>query len=82
MRVRKRFIAMLAVAGLVGCVVVFQAVTATPPQPYVRLVGDGRPSAPWNRFECRDGEVVSIYTTSHGVELEPAPTGRSCAAAD
>tara|TARA_R110000868_G_scaffold18728_2_gene81784 strand:+ start:1019 stop:1261 length:243 start_codon:yes stop_codon:yes gene_type:complete len=79
---RVRHIAALTVAVLVAGVVTFQAVTATPPQPYVRLIGDGRPNAPWNRFECRNGEVVGIYTTSHGAELEPAPTGRSCVAAD
>ena len=55
---RIRHIAAIATLVLVAGVMTFQAVTATPPQPYVRLVGDGRPNAPWVRNECRDGHFV------------------------
>ena len=74
---RIRHIAAIATLVLVAGVMTFQAVTATPPQPYVRLVGDGRPNAPWVRNECRDGHFVQIYTTSGGDEIE-TPTSFDC----
>jgi hypothetical protein len=75
---RVRHIAALTVAVLVAGVVTFQAFTATPPQPYVRLIGDGRPNAPWMRTECReDGHFWEIYTTSRGEEIV-IPTSFDC----
>lgn len=78
MRVRKRYAVMLAIAAMIGAVITYQAVTATPPEPYVRLVGDGRPNAPWSREECRSGLIYSIYTTSDGRELPATTRGVSC----
>lgn len=80
MRVRKRYAVMLAVAALVVGVVTFQAVTAVPPEPYVRLVGDV-PSPPVAVYGCdaREGQMI-LYTTSDGRQLEPVPTGQACGA--
>lgn len=75
---RKRYAVMLAIAAMICGVVIFQAVTATPPEPYVRLVGDGRPLPPVARTACRDGEAWILYTTGEGQPLEPVPTGDPC----
>lgn len=69
--------AAIAVLGLVASVVSYQAVTAKPPEPYVRLIGDGRPNAPWIRTECRDGTVWRVYTTSDNAEID-MPTTLAC----
>jgi hypothetical protein len=74
---RIRHIAAIATLVLVAGVMTFQAVTATPPQPYVRLVGDGRPNGPWMRTECQDGHFVEIWTTNSGDEIE-TPTSFDC----
>lgn len=74
---RVRHIAALTVAVLVAGVVTFQAVTAVPPQPYVRLVHD-RPIGPWSREECRGGVVYGIYTTNDGRELPAVTDGTRC----
>ncbi len=74
---RARTIAALGVMALVVSVVTFQAVTARPLEPYVRLVGDGRPPAPWIRTECRDGNIWRVYTTSKGEEID-LPTSAEC----
>lgn len=78
MRVRKRYAVMLAIAAMICGVVIFQAVTAKPPEPYVELVGSGLPPAPWSREECRNGVVYSIYTTSDGRELPATARGVRC----
>ena len=74
---RRRYSIMLAIAALIGGVVVFQAVTAKPPEPYVELVG--RPNAPVMRFECRDGQDWVIYTNGR-YEVTEEPTGDPCGA--
>lgn len=80
MRVRKRYAVMLAVAALIVGVVTFQAVTATPPEPYVRLVGVV-PDPPVAIYGCdaREGQVI-LYTTGDGRQLDPVPTGNPCGA--
>lgn len=77
MRVRKRYLVMLAISALIGGVVLFQAVTAVPPEPYVRLVHD-RPVGPYSYEECRDGIVYLIYKTNDGRELPPVTDGQPC----
>jgi hypothetical protein len=78
MRVRKRYAVMLAIAAMIGAVVTYQAVTATPPEPYVRLVGVV-PSPPVAVYGCSADEGQMIhYTTGDGRQLEPAPTGHPC----
>ena len=77
---RARSIAAASVFMLVAGVMSYQAATATPPQPYVRLVHDGRPLAPWVRVECRSGERYSVYTTSDGREYDQS-LNESCEAA-
>ncbi|MEQ1491084.1 MAG: hypothetical protein ABL932_11095 [Terricaulis sp.] len=81
MHVRKRYAAMLAIAALIVGVVLFQAVTAKPPEPYVALAG--RPLAPVLVYGCsaRFGQVA-IYTTGEGEELDPVPTGHPCGYGD
>lgn len=78
MRVRKRYAVMLAIAAAMGGVIIFQAVTAKPPEPYVELIGSGLPPAPVAWTECRDGEAWIHYRTGRNVELEPVPTGDRC----
>lgn len=73
---RKRYAAMLAIAALIVGVVLFQAVTAKPPESYVELVAP-RPNAPVMRFECRDGQDWVIYTTG-SYEVIEEPTGDPC----
>ena len=74
---RRRYSIMLAIAALIVGVVVFQAVTAKPPEPYVRLAG--WPAAPVLVYDCsaRFGQVA-IYTNGEGEELDPVPTGHPC----
>ena len=78
MRVRKRYATMLAIAVLIVGVVVFQAVTAKPPEPYVELAGQ-LPPAPVLVYRCSDrfGQVA-VYTTGEGEHLDPVPTGHPC----
>ncbi len=76
MRVRKRYAAMLAIAALIVGVVVFQAVTAKPPEPYVELVGV-MPTPPVMRFDCRGDQDWVIYTNGQGDITEQA-TGDPC----
>ncbi len=74
---RARHILAIAVLGIVASVAAYQAVTASPPQPYVRL-HHPLPEAPVIRARCVNGEIVRIYTGHDGVEFEPMPTGESC----
>ena len=76
MRVRKRYAAMLAIAVLIVGVVVFQAVTAKPPEPYVELVA-ARPTPPTMRFECRGEQDWVIYTNGRN-QVTEEPTGDPC----
>ena len=78
MRVRKRYAVMLAIAAAAGGVIIFQAVTAKPPEPYVELIGSGLPPAPVAQVACRDGEAWILYTTGDGRQLDPVPTGDPC----
>lgn len=73
---RHRHIAALIVAAIVAAVVTFQAVTHTPPEPYVRLVG--RVEGSWIRYECRRGELYAIYVANNGDEFTAQPEGRRC----
>lgn len=75
---RKRYAVMLAIATMICGVVIFQAVTATPPEPYVRLVG-AVPSPPVAVYGCsaEEGQMI-LYTTGDGRQLEPVPTGHPC----
>lgn len=72
---RARHIAAIAVLGIIASVATYQAVTAKPPEPYVRLVG--LPEAPTIRTICRDGHFWQVYTTSDGVEVD-RPTSFDC----
>lgn len=74
---KARHAAAIATFTLVACVVAYQAATARPPEPYVRLVGDGRPSAPWIQTECRQGEIVRVYR-SDAAETAIDETGVAC----
>lgn len=73
-----RHAAAIATLTLVACVATYQALTARPPEPYVRLVGDGRPSAPWIQAECRRGEIVRVYMGRESGETVIDETGVSC----
>lgn len=73
---RKRYAVMLGIAALVGGVVLFQAVTAKPPEPFVELVSP-RPNAPVMRFECRNDQDWVIYTNGRN-EVTEEPTGDPC----
>lgn len=74
MRVRKRYAVMLAIAASIVGVVLFQAVTAKPPEPYVELVGP-MPPAPEIYYTCSEqGEQMLVYVTGDGRELPPVPT--------
>ena len=76
MRVRKRYAVMLAIAALIGGVVIFQAVTAKPPEPYVEIAG--WPNPPRMHFECRErGEEWVVYTNGRG-ETSAQTTGNLC----
>ena len=77
MRVRKRYAAMLAIAALIVGVVVFQAVTAKPPEPYVELAGWPAPPVLVYGCSARFGQVA-IYTTGENEQLDPVPTGHPC----
>jgi len=82
MQVRKRYAAMLAIAALIVGVVLFQAVTAKPPEPYVELIAP-MPPPPVLIYGCsaRFGQVA-LYTTGEGEELDPVPTGHPCGYGD
>ena len=70
---RRRYSIMLAIAALIVGVVVFQAVTAKPPEPYVSIAG--WPAPPEIHYVCSDnGEQMVVYVTSAGEELPPEPT--------
>lgn len=71
-------IATIATLALIAGVVAYQAITATPPEPYVRLVGVV-PDPPVAVYGCdaREGQVI-LYTTGEGRQLEPVPTGHPC----
>lgn len=73
-----RHAAAIATLTLVACVATYQALTARPPEPYVRLVGDGRPTAPWIQMECRRGEIVRVYMSGDGARTEIEETGVAC----
>lgn len=75
---RPRHIAAIATLVLVAGVVTYQAITAEPPAPYVRLATDTRPLAPHYYYGCERGLVVIHYTTGEGERLDPVPTGRPC----
>lgn len=79
MRVRKRYAVMLTIAAMIAGVVIFQAVTAKPPEPYVELIGSGLPPAPVALYGCSavEGQMI-LYTTGDGRQLEPVPTGHPC----
>jgi len=72
-----RHTAAIVTVALIACVVTYHAVTAKPPEPYVRL-HNPLPEAPVIRNRCVNGEIVQTYTGHDGVEFEPMPTGRSC----
>lgn len=76
-RIRKRILAIFAVLALISGVVIFQAVTADPPEPYVRLVRD-IPIGPYSYEECRGGFVYLIYKTNDGRELQPVTRWDRC----
>lgn len=76
-RIRKRNIAILAVLALISGVVIFQAVTADPPEPYVRLVRY-IPVGSYSYEECRGGFVYLIYKTNDGRELPPVTNWDPC----
>lgn len=67
----------IATLTLVACVIAYQALTARPPEPYVRLIGDGRPAAPWIQTTCRRGEIVRVYNSDSGA-IEIEETGVTC----
>lgn len=75
---RKRYAVMLAIAAMICGVMIFQAVTAKPPEPYVRLVGVV-PSPPVAVYGCsaEEGQMI-LYTTGDGRQLEPVPTSHPC----
>ena len=72
---RKRDAILLATLAMIGGTLVFQAVTAKPPEPSVAIAG--WPNAPDMRFECRGDQDWVIYTTGSGEVIEQ-PTGDPC----
>jgi len=72
-----RHAAALLTLAAVASFVVYQAVTARPPEPYVRLYS-GLPEAPWIRAECRRGKLVRIYTGRDGAETDIEETDVAC----
>ncbi len=77
MRVRKRYAVMLAIAAMICGVVIFQAVTATPPEPYVELVR-APTEVPRIRMECVRGQSVVVHYDGHGREISRIEDGYFC----
>lgn len=77
MRVRKRYAVMLAIAAAAGGVIIFQAVTAKPPEPYVELVGPPT-EVPHIRMECDRGQSVVVHYDGHGREIRRIEDGTFC----
>lgn len=75
---RVRHIAAVVTLVLVTGVVIYQAITADPPAPYVRLAASAGIPAPWYVYRCERGQIVIHYTTGEGERLDPVPTGRPC----
>lgn len=73
---RSRHLLAVATLGIVVSIIGYQVITASPPEPYVRLAS-GLPNAPTIRTECRDKTFWQVYTTSDGREID-VPTSYSC----
>lgn len=76
MRIRDALL-LTALAAACGAFT-YQAITAKPPEPYVRLAGR-MPLPPVLIYGCsaRHGQVA-LYTTGDGEQLDPVPTGHPC----
>jgi len=71
---RKRYAVMLAIAAMICGVVIFQAVTATPPEPYVRLAGPPT-EVPRIGRECVNGRSFVIHYDGHGNKIRRIEDG-------
>lgn len=74
---RKREAITLAVLAIVGGVMTYQAVTATPPEPYVELVGPPT-QAPRIETECIRGQYIVVHYDGHGREIRRIDEGKFC----
>lgn len=73
---RKRTVAALICLAVVAGVLIYQAATAEPPEPYVELYNP-RPEAPVAVYSCDNGRQMVDYTTGEGEHII-APTGARC----